>query len=509
MHAPACARLVDGGAAAAAAAGGATAAAARPTATRTALPPAIKLPGTALQARPRCWSPRETAVLAVGRLAATPAAFAVSTAAVAAAAAAASGGVDGANAASAKYEFLDEHGEVEVRVRLPADTARCRVAVDTQDDSLIVAAAPPADGGGGDGAGSASAQGFPLPLLVARPLYDRVLPAETVWLRAAGDSSQRVVHPGCFVARLRFLDEDEGEVVVSLRKVQPGKPWPALVQEWAALVRGMGRTLAGTSIYIVGADSAASWAVACELAGGLQLSPLGLHLHLSRYVPLRTEELVEQAAGVPANHGTLLSHSAKSGSPCACHAVAAEEGAAELARMEGAILEGLTSHVRCVVATMGGERGAASSTGGWRHLQAGICVHLDCSSAVGDGTQLGKVGVQSGAASLYSRADVSVAVQGGWHDEGGARLAAEAVLKAIKGLADSDADLIGKKSLYVRLGCRGDWPNLMPPGWRAAGDGSGLPTAQLAPCRSGTGPVVGETEAVKAPDAVLVDGSIA
>jgi len=23
----------------------------------------------------------------------------------------------------------------------------------------------------------------------------------------------------------------------------------------------------------------------------------------------------------------------------------------------------------------------------------------------------------------------------------------------------------GKKSLYVRLGCRGDWPNIMPPGW--------------------------------------------
>lgn len=23
----------------------------------------------------------------------------------------------------------------------------------------------------------------------------------------------------------------------------------------------------------------------------------------------------------------------------------------------------------------------------------------------------------------------------------------------------------GKKSLYIRLGCRGDWPNIKPPGW--------------------------------------------
>ena len=25
--------------------------------------------------------------------------------------------------------------------------------------------------------------------------------------------------------------------------------------------------------------------------------------------------------------------------------------------------------------------------------------------------------------------------------------------------------LEGKKSLYIRLGCRGDWPNIKPPGW--------------------------------------------
>ena len=29
----------------------------------------------------------------------------------------------------------------------------------------------------------------------------------------------------------------------------------------------------------------------------------------------------------------------------------------------------------------------------------------------------------------------------------------------------------GKKNLYIRLGCRGDWPNIKPPGWDpSAGD---------------------------------------
>jgi len=29
----------------------------------------------------------------------------------------------------------------------------------------------------------------------------------------------------------------------------------------------------------------------------------------------------------------------------------------------------------------------------------------------------------------------------------------------------------GKKSLYIRLGCRGDWPNIKPPGWDPSSEG--------------------------------------
>lgn len=47
--------------------------------------------------------------------------------------------------------------------------------------------------------------------------------------------------------------------------------------------------------------------------------------------------------------------------------------------------------------------------------------------------------------------------------------------KAIGKLIDADEKLVGKKSLYVRLGARGDWPNLAMPG-----EGGGAPVAPPA-----------------------------
>ncbi|MCD7470121.1 hypothetical protein HAX54_009706 [Datura stramonium] len=37
--------------------------------------------------------------------------------------------------------------------------------------------------------------------------------------------------------------------------------------------------------------------------------------------------------------------------------------------------------------------------------------------------------------------------------------------KGICKIVVEDKDLPGKKSLYIRLGCRGDWPDIKPPGW--------------------------------------------
>ena len=41
---------------------------------------------------------------------------------------------------------------------------------------------------------------------------------------------------------------------------------------------------------------------------------------------------------------------------------------------------------------------------------------------------------------------------------------AERSLPGLETLLESDSKLVGKKSLYVRLGARGDWPDLAAPG---------------------------------------------
>ncbi|KAG4992226.1 hypothetical protein JHK87_025683 [Glycine soja] len=63
----------------------------------------------------------------------------------------------------------------------------------------------------------------------------------------------------------------------------------------------------------------------------------------------------------------------------------------------------------------------------------------------------------------YTNADVVVKLPG-W-DPAYAKNVAQACLSALKQLIKSDKKLPGKKSLYIRLGCREDWPNIKPPGW--------------------------------------------
>jgi hypothetical protein len=41
---------------------------------------------------------------------------------------------------------------------------------------------------------------------------------------------------------------------------------------------------------------------------------------------------------------------------------------------------------------------------------------------------------------------------------------AQQALHGIEAMLRADDKLVGKKSLYVRLGARGDWPDLKPPG---------------------------------------------
>ncbi|KAF2577435.1 hypothetical protein F2Q68_00005950 [Brassica cretica] len=94
------------------------------------------------------------------------------------------------------------------------------------------------------------------------------------------------------------------------------------------------------------------------------------------------------------------------------------EGEDYVAEAESSVLESLSSHVRTVVSTLGGKHGAVGRADKWRHLYAGFTVWMK--------NQLKKKR--------------------------------------------------GKKSPYIRLGCRGDWPNIKPWGWDPSSDTGAHPS---------------------------------
>jgi len=49
------------------------------------------------------------------------------------------------------------------------------------------------------------------------------------------------------------------------------------------------------------------------------------------------------------------------------------------------------------------------------------------------------------------------------------------ILQQVTELVKKDEDLCGKKGVYMKFGCRGDWPDLQPPDENANVHGSSLP----------------------------------
>lgn len=147
------------------------------------------------------------------------------------------------------------------------------------------------------------------------------------------------------------------------------------------------------------------------------------------------------------------------------------EGSDSVAEAESAVLESISSHARAVVATLGGQHSAAGRAGKWQHLYAGFTVWLSKTEALDEDSARLEThkNVKDGIIS-YTNADVVVKLQG-W-DPAYAKSVAQACLSALKQLIQSDKKLPGKKSLYIRLGCRGDWPNIKPPGWDPSSEGN-------------------------------------
>ncbi|XP_052209850.1 probable inactive shikimate kinase like 2, chloroplastic isoform X2 [Diospyros lotus] len=241
-------------------------------------------------------------------------------------------------------------------------------------------------------------------------LFNKIKPAETIW----------------------YMDDDQ--LVVNLKKQDPDLKWPDIIESWESLTVGVLQLLKGTSIYLVGDSTEINEKIARELAIGLG------------YTPLNTKELLETYTEQTIDSWVIA------------------EGSDSVAAAECAILESLSSHVRSVVATLGGQYGAAGQTDKWRHLYAGFTVWLSQSEATDDESakEEARRNVQDGS-QAYSKADVVVKL-GGW-DPNYSKSVAQASLSALKQLILSDKKLPGKKSLYIRLGCRGDWPNIKPPGW--------------------------------------------
>ncbi|GMH09184.1 hypothetical protein Nepgr_011024 [Nepenthes gracilis] len=267
---------------------------------------------------------------------------------------------------------------------------------------------------------TAQSSGFFRTLLETKKLYDRIKPGETIW----------------------YLDDDQ--LVVILKKQDSELKWPDIFESWDSLTTGVMQILKGTSIYLVGESGEINQKVAEELAAGLA------------YTPLDTKELLE------------------SFSKQSIDSWATSEGSDSVAEGERAVLEGLSSHVRAVVATLGGGHGAARRADKWQHLYAGFTVWLSQSKAKDEDSakeEARRQVLHDGSDEAYAKADVVVKL-GGW-DAAHARTVAQASLTALKQLILSDKKLPGKKNLYIRLGCRGDWPNIRPPGWDPSNGGSG------------------------------------
>ncbi|XP_010540751.1 PREDICTED: probable inactive shikimate kinase like 2, chloroplastic [Tarenaya hassleriana] len=262
--------------------------------------------------------------------------------------------------------------------------------------------------------------GMQITLLETNQLFEKIKPSETIW----------------------YIDDDQ--LVINMKKQDEELKWPDIVESWESLTGGMMQLLKGASIYIVGDSTEINQKVARELAVGLG------------YMPLDTKELLETFSKQTIESWVIA------------------EGPDSVTEAENFVFESLSSHVRTVVSTLGGEHGAARRADKWRHLYAGFTVWVSRTEAADEESakeEARKIKKEGGGGGGHSKADVVVKLKG-WEEEQAKRVA-QGCLSALKQLIISDKGLPGKKSLYIRLGCRGDWPNIRPPGWDPSTDAAG------------------------------------
>ena len=234
--------------------------------------------------------------------------------------------------------------------------------------------------------------------------------------------------------------------------------------------------LRGTAVFVVGDNSAANVKLCDALAATLgcawrsRRAARGADVcGAARYAPLHTEQLLSRLTGQ-----SLAD-------------IERADGPAGVALAEAMVLEEISSVARCCVATIGAARGAAARGDCWRHLFGGITIWLGARLAPRvlsrvlsrprrPDERCNSEGLQREA---YALAEVTVRSRPGQPSAGRARAAsqqsnraqvdaskldalsgaelADRTLPALDKLLSAEKDLVGKKSLYVRLGSRGDW----------------------------------------------------
>jgi hypothetical protein len=239
------------------------------------------------------------------------------------------------------------------------------VFVDVDDTSLLV---------------RAKSDGTLRTLINVKQLFDRIKSSETIW----------------------FIDEDQ--LVVNLKKVEQELKWPDIDESWESLTSGITQLLTGISVHIVGDSTDINEAVAKEIAEGIG------------YLPVCTSELLESATeksidkcknyrlisvDKSCNNHVVLQASEVVMCSSYCYSELtkvllflvglASEGVDSVAEAECVVLESLSSHVRTVVATLGGKQGAASRFDKWQYLHAGFTVWLSVSDASGKETRKGRL----------------------------------------------------------------------------------------------------------------------
>ena len=143
--------------------------------------------------------------------------------------------------------------------------------------------------------------------------------------------------------------------------------------------------------------------------------------------------------------------------------IARLEGDAEALMVENSVHEQLSQFLRVSLATCGANGVGALARGDcWAWIFGMITIWVDDEESAKLSEENPERFPQREA---YELADIRVVLKGKELKEEEKGKTVRAVLEGVKALVDNDEHFAGKKSLYTRMGCRGDWPILQAPEW--------------------------------------------